>query len=955
LQDKTRQQHFLGPLVCAALPHVPGEVHGFQLIDGQQRLTTLSLLLAALRDLATAAHEDELASEITDFLINRHKKQWQRFKLVPRIGDREAFAAIALQEDRTRFAEAVGLISAYDFFRKTIRQETFEQPARLRELFNTIVDRLYLVVITIGQENPYEIFESLNSTGLPLEESDLIRNFIFMQLPKDEQQQFDDEAWRPYEELFDEEGDFPAIPITSFYRDFLMRNGTFSRLKATFVDYKAYYEENKLSPRAAVTELARFAQLYQALQRRGRGQSASLAKVLAQFQSLDAGTANPLLLNLLDRRQQGKLSEAELIGSIEDLASFVIRRSICGEQTGAYGKWFCEAITQLGDKPRENLRAYLAHRGWPDDRAFCTRLVEFPLYKREYGKCRVMLEAIEAALARKEKVEFAKLQIEHVMPQTIPNGKAGASWREMLGPEWRDVHQHWLHALGNLTLTGYNPNLSNKPYADKQQEFVHSNLSLNRIFQANAVWNERIIRERGEQLAQHVAQLWPRPASIGPYVPTDKSAVRPQPGRERRAAYWKRLIELLERKKSPWLPIKSSEGTRLVLRLPASDVTLGVQFLLPKRQFLVQLNFQRGRGKKIFELLFKDRMQLDAEFATAPVWGTAETPSITCTLENVTIRDPLDWLEQHEWLAARLAEMHRAFYDRLKQLDGLVVEKNPLKQLQLEYWSAFYGHRDAQGSKLVGVKPLPQHFLRFPLGRSYITMEAYINSQERRMGVIVYVGGPHRNEFYKQLLQDKQAIETELGETLEWRDDAALKSCQIRIALRKADPAERTTWPQQHAWLLEKLERLHQVFGPRVIQLQTDKTQIQNCDRDYWRARVGDKTLAVCDAVLDRINKQATTPQTLHYRRKFIDVAVNGEFSDLAWFIPSAKSLHIGVFCSKPQEWVRRFEKLGLEASLRRGTKAVRVHLQPDDFQRHQALVFELVDQGVSDQSDAAK
>src|SRR5690606_20666130 len=122
-----------------------------------------------------------------------------------------------------------------------------------------------------GEENPYEIFESLNSTGLPLEESDLIRNFVFMQLPTDDHGEFHEQSWRPYEKLFDALGNLPAAPITPFCRDFLMRNGTFSRLKTTFVDFKQYYEQSKYTPHSIVSELTRFAQFYLAILRGGEG------------------------------------------------------------------------------------------------------------------------------------------------------------------------------------------------------------------------------------------------------------------------------------------------------------------------------------------------------------------------------------------------------------------------------------------------------------------------------------------------------------------------------------------------------------------------------------------------------------------------------------------------------------------------------------------------------------
>lgn len=829
LEDATRKQHFLGPLVCAPLKPAPGEIHAFQLIDGQQRITTLSLVLAALRDVAHEKHEEELATEINEtYLIHRFKKGWQHFKLVPRTGDREAFAAIIRRQPLDPY-ETLGIVDAYHYFRKIIRQETHDRKERIRELYETIVGRVYLVVITIGEENPYEIFESLNSTGLPLEESDLIRNFVFMQLPAEEQDSFHDEQWQPYERLFEATGDLPAVPITPFCRDFLMRNGVFSKLRTTFVDFKLHYENSKHSPQTVVNELSRFAKFALAIHRSGQGFPAAVAKVLARFPMIDAATAHPLLLNLLDRLDRGAISPDEFIHCVRDLESFVVRRTVCGEQTGAYGKWFCEVIPQLGDKPSENLRRYLLHRGWPDNASFQQRLLEFPLYRRDPKKCKLLLELLEESFEHKETVALKPLQIEHILPQTLPSGKAGRPWREMLGEDWKGIHDRWLHTLGNLTLTGYNPNLSNRPYEEKRVELLNSKVSLNKWFETTPAWNETAILERGQELAKLACSLLPRPAE-GEYTPLAATAEKSNAARERRVAYWTRFLDLLQKRKSPWLPIRPSEFSTLLISLPAYDATMEVKMVPAKRELVVRMAFSRDRGKRMYAALKADKTILDQEFKEPPQWTDGDWPELRSTLKPASIRDPLDWLEQHEWIADRLMEFHRAFYDRLTLLHQTIKEANPHHQLLFDYWCGFHDELRKQGSELNGIKPLPQVWNDFTLGRSNCFLEALCNTVDKRIAVHLILGGKHATERYEQLAKQKAEIEAELGKSLEWHAPSDKK--QRHIILRKpgVDPADRTDWPNQYEWLRENLELFHRVLQPRVRALQSSPDEPDDDD-----------------------------------------------------------------------------------------------------------------------------
>ena len=818
LDDPSRKQHFLGPLVCAALNPAPSEPHAFQLIDGQQRLTTLSIILAALRDVARESKEEELAAEINEtYLVHRFRKGWQHFKLVPRTGDREAFAAMIRGEKLEAF-DSLGIVEAYHFFRKSIRSQTHDRPNGIRELYETIVGRVYLVVITIGEENPYEIFESLNSTGLPLDESDLIRNFVFMQLKPQDQDEYHSEYWQPYEKLFEPIGDWPTVPITPFCREFLMRNGTFSRLRTTFVDFKQYYEDTKQSPHSIVAELSRFAKFSLAILRGGQGYSKEVALALSQFPLVDAATAHPLLMNLLDKLDRGSIDAAEFIECIRDIESFVVRRTVCGEQTGAYGRWFCEIIPLMDKHPRENLRRYLLHRGWPDDKAFEERLLDFPIYRRDPKKCKLLLELIERSFGHKEIVDLKSLQIEHLMPQTIPSGKGGIPWREMLGDGWKAVHERWLHSIGNLTLTGYNPSLSNHPYEKKKESLLTSKVSMNEWFESKSKWNEQFIVERGRELAKIVSILLPRP--VGTEYHPLVQVKHTNAGRDRRKAYWTQLINLLAKRQSAWLPIRITEMSALTVPLPAYDVSLDVKLIPSKHEIVVVLSFSRDRGRTMFAALESDQILLDQEFQISPQWSGGESPEIRATLKSASIRDSIDWLDQHEWIADRLAEFHRAFHDRVKGLHQVTKEIKSHHQLLFEYWCGFHDELRKHSSDIHGVKPLPQVWNDFALGRSGCYLSALCNTKEKRIAVHLIFNGVGAADRFEQIVKVKAEVESEIGSILDWYAPADMK--QKHVILRKGgvDPADRDSWPSQYLWLRENLEQFHKVFRPRVLALQ---------------------------------------------------------------------------------------------------------------------------------------
>lgn len=514
-------QHFLGPFVCTPLKSFPAELHTYQIIDGQQRLTTLMVLLAALRDVAKEMGVPHLPDEIEqDYLVHRWLNGPPRYKLIPLLPDREPFRAVIDGKSHDG-KNNTGVANAWRFFKErwTALAQTDPQ-TRLRQVLQAATARLSLVVITIDHENPYEIFESLNGAGQPLEESGLIKNFLFMKVGLENQTAFQEQHWSQLERLFVGDGESPDVP-TSFYRDYLMRLGTYSKRNRTFVDFKQQFNERNgrgFTPEAQVAELRKIAQYELWMWQPDKCPDARIKRELREIRMLDMTTAHPLLLNLLERYQAGLLPLLEFVGCMRDLASFVLRRSICDEQTRGYGRWFVEAIKAIHGRPRQNLQDYWSRRGWPDDQTFGASLLVFPLYGSKGGKCRLLLNALEESYAHHEQVDLAdsKVQIEHVMPQTIGDDESGRGWKLVLGGDWERVHNQLLHSLGNLTLTAYNLDLSNKSYREKRGIYADSHLSLNHYFANVEIWNEQSIRERGRVLAQKIVGIWPRPP--GPYI-----------------------------------------------------------------------------------------------------------------------------------------------------------------------------------------------------------------------------------------------------------------------------------------------------------------------------------------------------------------------------------------------------------------------------------------------------
>ncbi len=823
MEDEAKAVHFLGPLVCTPTSHYPGNIPAYQLIDGQQRLTTLTILLASVRDVALVRGLKDLAEEVSeDYLLHKRKQGIERYKVLPRLGDREALTAIVEAQDLKPHATQQ-VFRAWKYFHRYVghlaREETENQ---LRKLLDTVSRRLSLVVVTIEGENPYEIFESLNSTGLPLEEADLIRNFVFMQIPLAKQQEFFDQQWKELEELFDATDAEPKVPMTPFYRDYLMKDGQYSREDATFIDFKKHHKDRNLTPDQQVEELKHYAKLEMMLRRPKSVAKENLRRSLCQIDGMDITTAYPLVLNLLDRNQRGQLDDSELLGCLQDLVSFVLRRSICGETTRTYGRWFAEAVTAIHDNPRQDLATYWTNRRWPDDQALRERLVDFPLYWRESRKAKVILEALEERFGHKEKVPLDKLSIEHVMPQTISGGAAGKSWKAMLGDDWEAVHEKYVHSLGNLTLTGYNPDLSNSGFEKKRELLKDSHLELNRYFDNNTAWNADSIRKRARDLADAVVQLWPRPRSGVQY--SASAEAQPEPdglsGTEKKyLEYWRQLdVRLEERGVAPEV-ITPTTRSFLNVNLGATRSMILQLGIWKQKDLYVTLYPTSDTGEFIFERLLRERNTLESEMGYQLVWdgGDAE---VYIKDEDVAWSDREDWHVQHDWFGDRFEDFMRVFKLRVEQCEQEAM-RDPELRRKIDQRDQLIAYWEDCGKALgdSGVafrEDEPGHgrkYCRFEKIETGISFGAQVYPNDSMLCVYFGVGGSASRKLrsrYRELRENEAAeMESQIGEKLEWEDSYV--SASVSMSLE-----DRSDWPRQHKWIRVTAEKFLKVFTTQL-------------------------------------------------------------------------------------------------------------------------------------------
>ncbi len=515
--DKQATIHFVGSVVY--IQHglfIAGGIMPLLVIDGQQRLTTLSLLLIALAKAAkdsstplSMSHEDIYDS----YLINKHSKGEEYYKLLLTQSDKDTLIAITDDPDHAKSNLPTHpphrLLENYLYFENRIRQGDVDP-------FTLYIgmSKLMIVEITLNKDhdNPQLIFESLNSTGMALSQADLIRNYVLMGLDNEEQTKLYKKYWYPMEQSFPQTEN--SSQFDRFMRDYLtIKQGSIPNLDKVYTTFKMFHRSTTVAAIAEIlADIGRYAKHFEKMAFE-KEDDREIRHVLQDINTLKVDVAYPFLLEVYDDYANKLLSREDFIAILKLVESYVFRRAVCGVPTNSMNKIFVALAKEI-DKQHylESVQAIFlqkdSQRRFPRDEEFRAAFMVKDMYN--FHSCKYMLRKLENH-DRKEPANIAEYTIEHIMPQ---NEQLSLAWREELGPNWKQVHAQYLHTIGNLTLTGYNSELRDHPFLEKRNHdggFANSPLHLNKGLAKSEHWNEEDIKKRARTLADLALKVWPIP------------------------------------------------------------------------------------------------------------------------------------------------------------------------------------------------------------------------------------------------------------------------------------------------------------------------------------------------------------------------------------------------------------------------------------------------------------
>ncbi|WQS16221.1 DUF262 and DUF1524 domain-containing protein [Helicobacter pylori] len=503
--------HFIGSIVFEHDGIYTTNYNELLIIDGQQRLTTITLLFIALRDYLN--DEDEFLEKFSPqkiqnrYLTNSDEKGDKKFKLILSEPDRDTLLSLIDENRRKPSEPSLKIVENFKLFEEWIRKNT----NKLETIFKGL-DKLMVVEISLerGKDNPQLIFESMNSTGKDLTQTDLIRNYILMGLDPEKQEIFYKKYWRAMEEDFKQN----ETLFNQFVRHYLtIKTREIPNINKVYEAFKRYQQEWGIETEALLQDLQKYCGFFCQIVFKKEADK-DLNKALSFLVDLEMDVIYPLLLELYSDYIDGVLSKQDFIPIIYLTESYICRRAVCGLGTNGLNKIFASFTKKINkDQYLESIKAHFLSlettKGkFPKDSEFKKLFITIDFYhfqKREY-----FLERLED-FNTKEPVNTKECTIEHIMPQILTE-----EWERDLGENFQAIHDKYLHTIGNLTLTGYNEKYSNNSFQEKrdmEKGFKDSPLRLNQGLRnlKSKSFGEKEIEKRANDLADLALKIWTYP------------------------------------------------------------------------------------------------------------------------------------------------------------------------------------------------------------------------------------------------------------------------------------------------------------------------------------------------------------------------------------------------------------------------------------------------------------
>ncbi len=531
LHHSDRKSHFFGSIVSS----IQSGTEDRFIIDGQQRITTVSLLLIAMvnakKEGLIEATDAKLVEKIFKrYLVDEYQEDERKVKLKPIKKDMQAFDAL-LYKPKSQYINESNVTRNYNFFYDEITRANLT----LDELFETI-KKLEVINIRLDEDDdPQLIFESLNSTGLDLSEADKIRNYLLMSLTPAEQEDLYTRFWNPIEE-------FTNYDPSPFVRDYLtIKQGKIGRIDKIYFIFKNYAETENIDRAKLLEDMFHYAKIYNQIDKANIG-SDKLNRKLNQLRTLDSTIAYPFFMAFFDYASLTGLTETEIYQVLDIIEAYWARRIICNLLSNALNKVFAtlhrDVLNYMNKSSKDSNNSYIdvltyvllkkgGSSAFPSNEEVKSEFKTRQVYKMPANARMFILERMEnqdnnerhdvvKELTDKNKI----ITIEHIMPQTLSD-----KWKAALGNDWERIHEQYLHTMANLTLTGYNSQYSNLTFIEKrdmEKGFKDSAYRLNNYVRSCEQWTEAELKTRQKELLGVFMRLWPMPTTS--FAPLNREA-----------------------------------------------------------------------------------------------------------------------------------------------------------------------------------------------------------------------------------------------------------------------------------------------------------------------------------------------------------------------------------------------------------------------------------------------
>ena len=843
-----RDSHFFGSIVSSVVGS--GATTEYHIIDGQQRLTTVTLLLLAIRNLIrqkkVIAVEPQLDEQINErFLISKWAKEDDRIKLRPVKSDRDSL--IKLFGDEEDYDQSSNLTLNYKLFCNLILRGEIS----VDDLYAAI-GKLEIISITLDQgDNAQLIFESLNSTGLALTEGDKIRNYVLMSLPPKDQIKYYDNFWAKIEKCTNKD-------VSGFIRDYLsVKQQITPTINTVYRAFKEYAENAKLPIDMLLTDILRYARFYEKLLVCKSGLAEQkLDDCLYRMMRLDIVVTRPFLLEVLRLNQDGKLSVDDVLQVFLITENYLFRRNICEVPTNALNKIFLNLNKEIlrYDNTADNyvqkfiyaLKSKKESGRFPDDEEFTEAIATKQIYLMR-GKYKAYLfERFENYGTIETKDVYTHLDnnvytIEHIMPQHL-----SPAWTKALGANATEIHETWLHRLANLTLTGYNPNLSNKPFQEKRDAeeggYKASGLKMNQKISNKDSWGLPELEERNNEMIALALKIWSCPTTE--FMPAEKDF------------------------DSCTLDDENVDLTgRDIVKYSYQNVEQPVSSWADMFEHVVQFLHQ------------KDRSVL-AGLAYSPVGSVDLSQYVSNTEQGLRRAIKIDdniYVERHTSTALKMSILRRLFtlYDAdpmdlvfyLKDDESDKAAEANRYVIRKKYWTyalPIIQKQNAHRGSFSNVGPGTSNYISGFFGISGFSICCVANMDQARIDFYMGSNDVEKNKTaFDKLYAHKDEIEKELDVPLTWDRADDNKASWIYYKLENVSVSNESDWPRMAKFHAEWSDKISNALLPYLIEeddVTIRLTNIAGILREWIVNRPGiNDNLAKCNRTYTRFTTDGMT------------------------------------------------------------------------------------------------